>query len=660
MDSQHLGLMRWPSSPTVSPDGSRVAFAVHRVDLEADGYRSDLWVVPADGSEPARQLTRGGFDSMPRWSPDGKWLAFRRGGEDAPGQLHLLPVDGGEPLKVADHPLGVEEIVWSPDGSMLAYTARLPEPGRYEKGEGARPPAKEAPRRIGRLRYRMDGVGFLLDRPAHLYLVNPFDEMPEPRQLTEEDWSFAQPTWTPDGRHLLVSTGWVEDELSRAGDIYAVAREGGGLRRITRSTTSVGPSVVSEDGELVYFLGADELDIAGTSTSLFSVPFDGSAAPSRLTDPELWDLSDSHAVGKLLRHRGELLAPTGHRGAVEIARVPEGTAAPELVGAGHHMVLDFAVAASTTAGVVASGSSAGELAVLRGEDWVVLTDLGAGLAASTAILPLEELTAESSDGYPVHGWLVRPAGAGPHPVLLVIHGGPATQYGYTLFDEAQVYAAAGYAVVLGNPRGSSGYGQAHARAIFGGYGDLDRADLLALLDRALEDGALDRDRVGVMGGSYGGFMTTWLAAHDGHRFRAAISERAVNAWDSFTGSSDIGWFFTDITCGVDPEAQRRQSPLTHADGIDMPMLIIHSENDWRCPLEQGQRLFVHLKRRGVRAELLVFPGEGHELSRSGLPSHRLARFEAILGWWKEHLQPGAGSPDPERISSGAVGGPGEG
>lgn len=144
-----------------------------------------------------------------------------------------------------------------------------------------------------------------------------------------------------------------------------------------------------------------------------------------------------------------------------------------------------------------------------------------------------------------------------------------------------------------------------------------------------------------MGGSYGGYMTTWLAGHDASRFRAAISERAVNAWDSMIGTSDIGWYFADLYCSPDPEAQARQSPLTYADAIDRPMLIIHSENDWRCPLEQAQRLFVSLKRRGVPVELLLFPGEGHELSRSGLPSHRIARFEAILEWWERHLSTAA-------------------
>jgi dipeptidyl aminopeptidase/acylaminoacyl peptidase len=237
----------------------------------------------------------------------------------------------------------------------------------------------------------------------------------------------------------------------------------------------------------------------------------------------------------------------------------------------------------------------------------------------------------------VHGWLVSPPGDGPHPLLLLIHGGPFTQYSCALFDEAQVYAGAGYAVLMGNPRGSSGYGQAHGRSIMGNVGEASAVDLLALLDAALARPDLDGTRVGVLGGSHGGFMTTWLAAHHGDRFKAAISERALNAVDSFTGSSDIGWFFADDLYGPDPDQQRAQSPLTYADQIAIPMLIIHSEQDWRCPVEQAQRLFVALRRREVPVELLLFPGEGHELSRSGLPSHRLARFEAILDWWARYL-----------------------
>jgi dipeptidyl aminopeptidase/acylaminoacyl peptidase len=251
---------------------------------------------------------------------------------------------------------------------------------------------------------------------------------------------------------------------------------------------------------------------------------------------------------------------------------------------------------------------------------------------------MEELEATAPDGTGVHGWVIKPAGTGPFPVVLMVHGGPFAHYGWTLFDEAQVYAGAGYAVVMGNPRGSAGYGESHGRAIVGDFGNLDSQDVLALLDAALEDPDLDGDRVGVMGGSYGGFMTSWLVGHT-DRFRAAISERACNAFDSFEGASDIGWFFVPMYNGTDRERVLAQSPLTYVDRIRTPMLLIHSEQDWRCPIEQVQRLFVALKQRKVEVELLLFPGEGHELTRSGLPSHRVARFEAVLDWWRRHLTP---------------------
>ncbi len=265
-----------------------------------------------------------------------------------------------------------------------------------------------------------------------------------------------------------------------------------------------------------------------------------------------------------------------------------------------------------------------------------LTDLSAELR-SAGLAVTVEIGATAPDGYPVHGFLVLPAGSGPHPVLLVVHGGPHAAYGWGLFDEAQVYAAAGYAVVLPNPRGSAGYGHEHGRTILGRLGSVDADDVLALLDAALGRPECDADRVGVMGGSYGGFMTSWLASQAPDRFTAAISERAVNAWDSFAGSSDIGYFFAENYVGADRDSQWRASPLAYADQIDVPLLIIHSEQDWRCPLEQAQRLFVALRSRAAEVEMLLFPGEGHELSRSGRPRHRLQRFGAILDWWQRHL-----------------------
>jgi dipeptidyl aminopeptidase/acylaminoacyl peptidase len=228
-----------------------------------------------------------------------------------------------------------------------------------------------------------------------------------------------------------------------------------------------------------------------------------------------------------------------------------------------------------------------------------------------------ELTIEGRDGYPIHGWVAQPAGDGPVPVILQIHGGPYATYGIHLFDETQVLVEAGYAVVYCNPRGSAGYGTAHGRSIRGAMGTADFADVVDFLEGAASaDSRLDGDRVGIMGGSYGGYLTAWVIAHD-HRFAGAIVERGFLDPTSFQGTSDIGSFFGDEYVGTDPDAIARQSPMAVVGDVTTPTLVIHSELDFRCPLEQATRYFAALKRQGTDAELLVFPGENHELTRSG-------------------------------------------
>jgi dipeptidyl aminopeptidase/acylaminoacyl peptidase len=317
---------------------------------------------------------------------------------------------------------------------------------------------------------------------------------------------------------------------------------------------------------------------------------------------------------------------------------------------GPFTVRGFAAAAGVVVATVAHDRSAGELVAITPGRRRLLTGFGRTLGETGRVHRMVERTATAPDGYPVHGWVTAPPGPGPHPVLLTIHGGPFAQYGWQLFDETQTYVSAGYAVVQCNPRGSSGYEAAHGRVIKERFGDRDAADVLAFLDAVLGDPTLAADRVGIMGGSYGGYLTTLLIGRT-TRFAAAISERAFLDPVSFGGSSDIGWVFPDQYLGTDPARVAEQSALAHAHRITTPTLVIHSEEDWRCPLEQGARLFVELKRRGVPSELLLFPGEGHELSRSGRPKHRLARLEHVLRWWARWLptaqNPGTTSaPEP--------------
>ncbi|MFI6577888.1 alpha/beta fold hydrolase [Nocardiopsis sp. NPDC050513] len=620
------------SAPRLSPDGTRAVFSVIRPDLEEDAYTGALWSVPTDGSEPPRQLTRGTRDDAPVWSPDGGWIAFLRPDDAEKAQLHVLPADGGEPWKVTDHPLGVAGVRWSPDSTRIAYTARVPEPGRYAGVE----PAKEPPRRITGLKYREDGLGFTGDRRPQVFVTAPIDpsgEPGDPVQVTDADADHGAPAWSPDGtllafaaaRHATRDTDLVED-------VWVCAPEAGAEpRRVTAGDLCAEAPRFSADGATVYFL-ADELgpdlnDFVGRTTGVWSAPADGSAAPTRLTPEE-----GPRVTGEVQVTPEGLVTRIENRGAVHLVRVPFDGGEPTTLVGGPVETRSFDHRGGVTVAVVADGAGSGELVRVTEDGEQDLTSFAEGLDPR----PMTELTARTADGYPVHGWVTLPEGEGPHPVVLMIHGGPFAQYGWQLFDETQVYVEAGYAVVMCNPRGSSGYGHEHGRAIIGSVGAVTATDVLAFLDEALRDERLDSARVGVMGGSHGGFMTTWIAANHGDRFRAAITERAVNMIDSFQGSSDIGSFFPGPLYGP-PETWAKESPLTYADRIDVPVLIIHSEEDWRCPVEQAQRLFVSLRSRGHEAEMLLFPGEGHELSRTGLPSHRVARFEAVLDWWSRHL-----------------------
>jgi dipeptidyl aminopeptidase/acylaminoacyl peptidase len=655
MRPNDLALLRTPGVPTVSPDGRIAVVAVGRPDLEADEYRSQLWAVPTDASAPARPLTSGHQDSAPAFSPDGRWLAYLSAEPGGRPQIWLLPTAGGAPRRLTDHHLGAGAPVWSPDSRRLAYTARVPEHGRYGTVDGVGPGA-EPPRLITTLQYRRDAVGFLDDRRSQVFVLTlPADfeddtePLPEPVQVTTGDADCADVTWRPDGAELaFVSARHPRADRDLVRDVYAVGSDGSGLRKVTASRGDCALPAYDDTGRLIYVtavpdLGPDGVDFVARQAVPCRVDAAGGALEP-LLDPELEHRGDETPATVLAG--GAVLVGLQRRGAVELVRVPLDGGTPEALVDGPFTVRSFAAASGVVVAVVAHDRSAGELIAISPGSRRLLTAFGQRLGQTGRLHRMREQTAAAPDGYPVHGWVTTPPGPGPHPVLLTIHGGPFAQYGWTLFDETQVYVSAGYAVVQCNPRGSSGYGSAHGRAIRGGFGELDAEDVLAFLDAALDDPQLDAERVGVMGGSYGGYLTALLIGRTS-RFAAAISERAFLDPVSFVGSSDIGWSFPDQYLGTDPERLAAQSAMTTARSITTPTLVIHSEEDWRCPVEQGARLYVELKRRGVPSELLLFPGEGHEMSRSGRPKHRLARFEHVLRWWARWLptpdDPGPGS-----------------
>jgi dipeptidyl aminopeptidase/acylaminoacyl peptidase len=638
-----LSLLRTPGVPTVSPDGTTAVVAVSRLDLDADEYRSQLWTVPTDGSGPARPLTHGHRDSAPAFSPDGRWLAYLSAEPKGRPQLHVLPTAGGTARKLTDHHLGAGAPVWSPDSRRLAYAARVPEAGRYGTTEDVTPDA-EPPRLITTLKYRGDDLGFTNDRRSHVFVVDlPADgedaAPAEPQQVTGGDVDDTDVAWSPDGSELaFVSARHESADADLVSDVYAVRPDGGGLRRVTESRAACAQPTYAPDGRTILLTAQPDLgdtgrDFVGRNSTLCRV--DVSGGPVRpVLDPEEHDRGDETPTTVVAG--GAALIGVQRRGAVELLRVPLDGGEPERLVEGPYTVRGIGVGGGVVVATVAHDRSAGELIAITPGRRRLITGFGAPLQATGRLHRMRERTATAPDGYPVHGWVTAPPGPGPHPVLLTVHGGPFAQYGWTLFDETQAYVEAGYAVVQCNPRGSSGYGQAHGRVIKEHMGELDAADVLAFLDAALEDPALDSSRVGIMGGSYGGFMTTLLLGRT-DRFVAGISERGFNDPVSFVGSSDIGFFFPDEYVGTDPERIAAQSPMASAHRITTPTMVIHSEEDWRCPLEQGTRLYVELKRRGIPTELLLFPGEGHELSRSGRPKHRQARLEHVLRWWGRWL-----------------------
>lgn len=680
-----LSLLHAPGTPSLAPDGSFAIVARTAPDLDRDEDTGQLWRVATDGSAPPVRLTRGHRDTDPQISPDGRWVAFLRAEPKGRPQVHVVEAAGGEPVRMTDAALGAQSPRFSPDGGALAFLARVPDAGRYVPDGD---PGAERPRHITELTYRHDGVGFTHDKRRGLFVVDlPRDPEarcvlpasdgggPAARQVAAGDVDLTSLAWLPDGRHVVAVAARhaARNEDLRA-DVVVVDTAPDAdpaVRPLTDadagSTLAVADAIPTADGTGLWLLAQDMgpsgRDFVARQTGLYRLDLRDVAGvpvadgePVRLTDDDAVDLDP----GTFAATADGVLVGLLRRGTVALQEWRADGSVRELIGgpvvlSGAAAAPDAGLVVATVAGPATSGDlhavdlAAGAPGAPGAADVSavprLLTDWSARLRDTGRVREPVEVTASAPDGYPVHGWVVTPDpvrfGAGPHPTILMIHGGPYAQYTVALFDEVQTLAEAGYAVVYGNPRGAAGYGAVHGSAIRYGFGTVDSDDVLALLDAALADPALDADRVGIMGGSYGGYLTAWLTTRT-DRFVAAIVERGFLDPVSFVGSSDIGWFFGLAYLGdgdTDEDRARvaAQSPMAHVSRVTTPTLVIHSEQDWRCPVEQGQRWFVELKRRGVPAELLLFPGEGHELTRSGRPQHRLLRFEHVLEWWARRL-----------------------
>jgi dipeptidyl aminopeptidase/acylaminoacyl peptidase len=636
--------------PRMSPDGRRVAYVVNWIDREANGYRAAIWVAPLDGSDEPQQLTSGTrSDSSPRWSPDGRWLAFvsNRDGEDecAHGELYVLPANGGEPRRLTDGKEGVESIAWSPDSSRIACARRVRDEAYTEEDDRRRPP-----RRFTRAFHKLDSVGWTGDRRKHVFVV---DLEGGERQLTDGDCENDEPAWSADGRHIVFTSMRGERwDVELIAGLYEldVDSEGAEPKLLTQSDESAGLASFSTDGSLIAYVHTPEdgtsphhSQIAvmrgdGSERRILTASLDRQCSPFPVSREPVWD-------------GGRIAFGVEDGGNVHLyTAAPDGSGEPELLVGGEQAIGHYDLRDGR---LVYTATTYTRPAELFAGDGTRMTAVCDDFVAGRELAEVERFTAASADGTEVDAWLVRPPAFDEgkrYPALLTIHGGPFTQYGTGFFDEVQVYAGGGYCVLFSNPRGGSGYSEAWGRAIRGpgggagpGWGTVDYEDLMGVVDTALERFPfLDPDRLGVLGGSYGGYMTSWVIGHT-KRFKAALSERAVNHLISAFGSSDVFWIFERQFGGPmweHVDEWLRMSPATYAREIETPLLIVHSENDLRCNVEQGEHLFTLLRLLGKDVEMLRFPNESHELSRSGSPVHRVLRFEAILEWFGRYLSPG--------------------
>lgn len=650
------------TSPALSPDGRVIAFL--RAD---DRGRRQIHLVDSRGGEP-RAITAQllGVDAF-TWSPDGSRLAFTARAAE-PGRYGDVPGLAPE----AERPRRVTGPRWHANG--VGWTADRPahvfvvpavsveeEPAYPVAPHPDGPLAPAPPVRCVRLTAgRAEHGPISFDAAGEQVLAVREDPAADIGDLRTEVIAIPapEPATGPDGgtdgsdRDGPGGDG-PDGEAAPAEPRILVPREEG--LRIQR--IGIGPGGIPA---ILASRPIEGRDPIAPDVSLWLLE---EAGLRRLTDPETLDVG---AAGSEIIALGEdVLLRAARRGRVHLVRVrPDGevrevVAGDAVVGGADAVRVSAAPAATNgdddagrdrrgpreiVLAALASPVSSGML-VAAGADPVapgLLVDAGASLREVTEIAPSQELEIIGRSGYPVHGWLTLPPGAAAGgdaaiPLILLIHGGPYAAYDVALFDEVQTLVEEGYAVVHGNPRGSAGYGRAHGRAVKGAFGTVDAEDVIDLLEGALAaDPRLDDRRLGIMGGSYGGYLTAWIIAHD-HRFRGAIVERGFLDPVSFQGTSDIGSYFGDQYIGTALEDIDRQSAFARAGDVRTPTLVIHSEQDLRCPLEQGTRYYAALQRAGVETEMLVFPGEDHELTRSGRPRHRVERFEAVLEWWERRL-----------------------
>jgi dipeptidyl aminopeptidase/acylaminoacyl peptidase len=654
--------------PQISPDGRYIAYVQVTVDKMDNGYKRNVWLAFTDGSRDPIQITRSGKDSQPRWSPDGKTLAFTSGRDEKP-QIYLLRIaePGGEPRPLTSMPNGANSPAWSPDGTQIAFLAGMNAADRAKEDSGVEDPKpvdkldakhrKERrdhdetkrwdPRIVERIPYR-SGTSFLTDHFQQIYVMPVAEGLEKdeakPRRLTNIDADHNPPEWTQDGQFILTARigdpSW--DEPWRWSNVYRIRVSDGAHEQLTDETYSSFAPLPSPDGQWIAFGRIPREQLSERITRLSIMPAQGGEI--RELNMELdRNIGDYHwkpdSSGILFTGLSE--------GNIELYEVSLEDGNIEKLIAGEMHIESFDVQAD--AGIAYNVSTPFNPSELFWQassldQPVQLTHVNQKFLDSVIVQKTHELRWTSPSGVEIQGWYILPVGyeeGKTYPLAFNIHGGPHVMWGSsmkTMWHEWQFQAARGYAVFYANPRGADGYGEAFQMALHGAWGDVAYEDLMAGIDTLLELRFVDSERMAVTGGSYGGYMTAWIVGHT-DRFKAAASQRGVYNLLAFSGVTDIPSFIATefgVEMWDDPMFLWKHSPVAYANQIKTPLLIIHSENDFRVPIAEGEQLFAAVRRTGGTVKLVRYPRDGHEMTRSGEPEHRVSSMTHIVEWFDKY------------------------
>ncbi|WP_099157411.1 S9 family peptidase [Virgibacillus ndiopensis] len=646
------------SDPQFAPNGESYAFVSTTVN-EANEYQSQLFLQTTT-DQPQQWTFGNNKNSHPRFSPDGNSIVFQST-RSGIMQLWIVPRNGGEARQLTFFKHGAANPEWSKDGRYIIFTAELDagdhvqeqkEQSKEERQKEKEQKAKE-PVIINRLKHKSDAKGFHDHKKAQLVLFDVKENTFT--QLTSENSDHSYEDISPDGNLVLFSANLEDNaDYKNTNDLFLLNLSTKEVTKLTNGKGSYGHASFSPSGKKISCFGHEYTYSGATLSELFvfEVATSERTCLSESIDMQLGDvmIGDTRmgqsTVGPIWSKNEEKLYFIGtDYGATGLYQADLNGNINVLYKDNNH-VFGFSYDENKDTFIlgISTPTNPCNFYQFKNSQLTRLTDANAELLAEVTLSEPETVTAAAEDGWEIQGWLLHPYGFEAdqkYPFILEIHGGPHAMYGQTFFHELQLLAAKGYVVLYTNPRGSHGYGQEFVDACRSDYGGSDYTDLMSAVDYALKNyDFIDKDRLGVTGGSYGGFMTNWIVGHT-NRFKAAVTQRSISNWLSFYGVSDIGYFFTKWELGQnlleDPTKLWEFSPLKYVENVETPLLIVHGEQDMRCPIEQGEQLFVALKHLKKDVEFVRFPGANHELSRSGNPEMRMARLNHICGWFEKYL-----------------------